>query len=504
MTTQNLKKAGHIDVVREVSLLIRSHYGLVWLKSDDRPRMESLLKDVSETLKLPLFVWKPSEGLRRIDLGEAIYGTKDIHVALQQVRAYTQPALYCFHGMRPFLEDRAVRARLVDVIAVLSTSEAAIICTGSEASIPDASRACSAAVTIPGPGPDDFRDLIKAICRDLRSRTDARIDLTARSMNVLLKNLQGLTLIEAEKILTKAFVEDGKLDERDIELVLEEKKAIVERTGLLEFIPAGHGFSDIADLKSLKAWLAKRKSIIADPEGAAGYGLPFPRGILLLGVPGSGKSLCAKAVAMEWGLPLLRMDPARLYNKYVGESERNYRRAMETAEKLAPVVLWIDEIEKAFPPGDGEDSGVSQRVLGSFLTWMQERKGDVFVTATANDIDRLPPEFLRKGRFDEIFFVDLPARDVRSEIFRIHLEARGHDPESIDLDQLAEATTAFTGAEIEQVVVSALYTAFSGEACLNTDLLLREVNQTRPLSVTRAEYIRALREWAAGRTVPAQ
>jgi SpoVK/Ycf46/Vps4 family AAA+-type ATPase len=198
------------------------------------------------------------------------------------------------------------------------------------------------------------------------------------------------------------------------------------------------------------------------------------------------------------------MDPARLYNKYIGESERNYRRAMETAEKLAPVVLWIDEIEKAFPPGNSEDSGVSQRVLGSFLIWMQERKGDVFVTATANDIDRLPAEFLRKGRFDEIFFVDLPDRDVRSEIFRIHLDRRGHDPGRIALDRLAEATAGFTGAEIEQVVVSALYTAFSGEASLGTELLLSEIHQTRPLSVTRAEYIQALREWAAGRTVPAQ
>jgi SpoVK/Ycf46/Vps4 family AAA+-type ATPase len=197
------------------------------------------------------------------------------------------------------------------------------------------------------------------------------------------------------------------------------------------------------------------------------------------------------------------MDPSRLYNKYIGESEKNYRRAMETAERLSPVVLWIDEIEKAFPPGGGDDSGVSQRVLGSFLTWLQERKGDVFVAATANDIDRLPPPLLRKGRFDEIFFVDLPAREVRREIFRIHLRRRGHDPSTFDLDALGDASEGFTGAEIEQAVVAALYTAFSGAACLSTELVAAEIRSTRPLSVVRSEYIAALRDWAADRTVSA-
>jgi SpoVK/Ycf46/Vps4 family AAA+-type ATPase len=225
--------------------------------------------------------------------------------------------------------------------------------------------------------------------------------------------------------------------------------------------------------------------------------------MLLLGVPGCGKSLSAKAVASEWGLPLLKLDPSNLYNKYVGESESNFKRAMRAAERMAPVVLWIDEIEKAFASGGGEDGGVSQRILGSFLSWMQDRKEDVFVVATANDIQSLPPEFLRKGRFDEIFFVDLPDGQTRAEVFRIHIEARGHDAEQFDLLRLAEATVGFSGSEIEEVVVSALYTAFSGNASLTTEALAAEVHATRPLSVTMAERIEAMRSWARGRAVRA-
>jgi SpoVK/Ycf46/Vps4 family AAA+-type ATPase len=253
----------------------------------------------------------------------------------------------------------------------------------------------------------------------------------------------------------------------------------------------------------LKRWLAQRRAIITDPQKAAAIGLPFPKGILLVGVPGCGKSLAAKAVAMEWGLPLLKLDPANLYNKYVGESERNFKRAMQTAERMAPVVLWIDELEKAFASAGDEDGGVSMRVLGSFLSWMQDRRGDVFVVATANDVTRLPPEFLRKGRFDEIFFVDLPGEEARRALFEIHLRRRNQAPERFDLPALARATEGFSGAEVEQVIVSGLYTAFSAGAPLSTAMLLEEAARTRPLSRTMGERIHALRMWARDRTVSA-
>lgn len=266
--------------------------------------------------------------------------------------------------------------------------------------------------------------------------------------------------------------------------------------------PVESSLSEIADLRGLKAWLAKRKAVVTQPERAEEFGLDFPRGVLLLGVPGCGKSLSAKAVAAEWHMPLLKLDPSNLYNKYIGESERNFKRAMRTAEKVAPVVLWIDELEKAFATG-GEDGGVSQPVLGSLLTWMQDRKGDVFVVATANDISRLPAEFLRKGRFDEIFFVDLPDTATRGEIFRIHLASRGQDSSAFDLGILADATTGFSGSEIEEVVVSSLYTAFSTSDELTMALLLSEAEGTVPLSVSRAEHVEELRAWARERARPA-
>lgn len=357
---------------------------------------------------------------------------------------------------------------------------------------------------MPDPTIDEYRDLLLHIVRDLRFKDNLEVELSTQQESQLLNNIKGLTLTEAEKILTKIMIVDNKLSVEDIRDIVDAKKEIIEKEGVLEYYPVEESMDGIAGLTNLKDWLEKRKNIVIDPDGAKKFGLDFPKGILVLGVPGCGKSLCAKAVAMEWGLPLLKFDTANLYNKYIGETEKNLKKAIETSEKMSPVILWIDEIEKAFSSVSSDhDGGVSTRIFGTFLSWMQDRKADVFIFATANDVSKLPPEFLRKGRFDEIFFVDLPGAESRNKIFEIHLQKRNKNISDFDLELLTQLTENFTGSEIEQLVVSGLYTAFSAGKELSTDIIAEEINKTAPLAVTMAERIKNLRQWAESRTVNA-
>ncbi len=501
--TPDRGRSEYFDLNNELNLLIRSRYSLICLETTEEERAESLLKHLSDDLDLPFFIWTPTKGLQRSDFDKGIYGTADIKVALNHIEASELPAIYHLQSAGPHITDNVVSTKITEVVRLLTNIEGALVLTGKDIEIPATAKSHTAFLKLPLPDRQDYANLLQEIYNDLRARMRIEVDMTADDLNLLLNNLNGLTLIEAKKVLTKAIIEDRKLSSEDIMLVIEAKKAIVEQDGLLEYFPVKESMADIADMATLKAWLVKRKSIITEPERAKDYGLSFPKGILLLGIPGSGKSLCAKAVAMEWNLPLLKMDPSGLYNKYIGESEKNFKRAMDTAEKMAPIVLWIDEIEKAFSSGESEDGGVSQRVLGIFLSWMQERQGDIFIVATSNDVMRLPPEFLRKGRFDEIFFLDLPDPEVRATIFKIHLRQRGCNPAEYDLNQMAEISDGFSGAEIEQVVVSALYTAFSEKSSLSTKHLIEELTRTRPLSKTRAEDVVFLRQWARERTVAA-
>ena len=491
------------DSVREMGLLVRSGHSLLLAGGGEDPdRLETLLAHLAASLDLPLFVWTRARGLARHGQTGAAYGTDDPGRALSHITSSPIPALYLLRSMETHLGNDVIASRLAEAARALRGVGGALILPGVGLELPGELAARATPVALPGPGREELRGLLTHILRDISARRPVEVDLTVAEREQLLGHMAGLTLLEAEKILTKAIIEDGRLSVEDIRHVVDAKRAVVEKEGLLEYTPLEDHRTEVADLAGLKEWLRKRTAILADPARARAFGLTFPKGILLVGVPGCGKSLSAKAVAAEWSLPLLRLDPSALYNKYIGESERNFRRAMDAAERMAPVVLWIDELEKAFASG-GEDGGVSQRILGSFLSWMQERKGDVFVVATANDVSRLPPEFLRKGRFDEIFFVDLPDAATRGEIFRIHLALRDQHPAGFDLPTLAAATPDFSGAEIEQVVISGLYTAFSGTGVLDTPLLLEEVGRTRPLATTMREKVAAMRAWARERTVPA-
>jgi SpoVK/Ycf46/Vps4 family AAA+-type ATPase len=306
--------------------------------------------------------------------------------------------------------------------------------------------------------------------------------------------------LDARKIMRQIIHDDGAISDRDVHAAQQAKFALLGRSGVLHFEPDVLSFDQVAGLQRLKRWIAQRKPIFAQSKPPPG--LDPPRGVLLLGVQGSGKSLAAKACAAGFGVPLLRLDFAALYNKYHGETERNLRESLQTAEAMAPCVLWCDEIEKGLATSDSDD-GVSRRVLGALLTWMSERKAAVFLVATANSIEQLPPELLRKGRFDEIFFVDLPQRGARADAFAIHLQKRGQTPDAFDLAALAAASEGFSGAEIEQAVVAALYATHADARVLDQTALLRALGDTRPLSVIMAERVDWLRQWASERCVPA-
>jgi SpoVK/Ycf46/Vps4 family AAA+-type ATPase len=492
------------DALHDLELLFRARHGLIHLDTAEEDRAEGLLAHVADRLGIPLFTWSRSQGISRGDLASPIYETEEPGKALQHVSVARIDGVYHFRSLLGSLAGKDLLISLLrDAAKSLEQFRGAIVVTGDEPELPSVLRDIAAHVTLPGPSDEEFSEMLTRLARDISERQHVEITLSKDEHSSLVRHLSGLTLMEAEKILTKAIIEDGSLGVADIQRVIAAKKEVVEREGLLEYYPTEATMAGVADLVTLKAWLRKRKAVVQEPERAAEFGLGFPKGVLLLGVPGCGKSLSAKAVAAEWSLPLLKLDPSNLYNKYVGESESNFKRAMKAAERMAPVVLWIDELEKAFASGGSDDGGVSQRVLGTFLSWMQDRQGDVFVVATANNIQALPPEFLRKGRFDEIFFVDLPDDETRGEVFRIHLSQRGHDPERFDLLRLAEESTGFSGSEIEEVVVSALYTAFSDGSSLDTEALSVEIAGTKPLSVTMGERISAMRKWAEGRAVRA-
>lgn len=493
------------DPLAELSLLVRARYGLIVMETAEAEPAEEMARHVASDLSVHYYHWTRSKGLRRGGGPGDPYidDTKEPHDALTFIEREGS-GIMLLRDMVPYLDNPLVVSHLLDALKAFDMRRGSLLLVGQDVRLPDALRPLATTFRVPPPTYDAYRALVERVIREYSARMPVVVELTPQDRGRLIQNLMGLSLSEAEKIVTRQIIEDGALRARDIEGVIAAKRQAVKQDGLLEYYPAEAPMSNVAGLTGLKHWLARRRTVIADPQRAAAMGLDFPKGVLLLGVPGCGKSLCAKAIACEWGLPLLKLDPANLYDKYIGDSEKNFKRAMQTAERMAPVVLWIDELEKAFASNNSEsDGGVSRRVFGTFLSWLQDRRGSVFVVATSNDVSQLPPEFIRKGRFDEVFFVDLPTDAARSDVFRIHLQKRNQDILRFDLARLADASHGFSGAEIEGCVAGALYTAFSAGAPLTTELILDEVGRTRPLSQTMPERVDGLREWARPRVVMA-
>jgi SpoVK/Ycf46/Vps4 family AAA+-type ATPase len=391
---------------------------------------------------------------------------------------------------------------LRDIARLFTAARRSLVICAPEIPVPVDLRASVAPFTLDLPDAVELKRMVVRTLRDLGAPRALKIDLAVPELERLIGTLRGLTLPEAQRLVLQAALDDLRLDRADLRAIVTRKKELLARDGVLTLHPSEASLRHVGGLAALKGWLRTRGAAFG-PE-ARRYGLEPPRGLLLIGVQGCGKSLCARAVASEWDLALLQLEAGALFDKYVGESERNLRRALGTAEAMAPCVLWIDEIEKGFTARDAAaDGGLSRRLLGALLTWMQERTAPVFTIATANDVSALPPEMLRKGRFDEIFFVDLPAEPERRSIAAIHLARRRQDPARFDLAEVARVTDGYSGAEIEAAVVSALYVAFAAKAPLETSHLLEAVAGTVPLSRTCREPIEALRAWARGRAVPA-
>ena len=493
---------------RDLALLLRSRHPLVVCETVEEQRFEALVRAVSSELTLPLWTWSAASGLIPSHPADA-EKSLELAFALRQIRQASGDGTWLLKDPMAQLDQAATLRLLRETAQEFAGSSRTIVLVAP--SMPSKPELEDIAVRFEFalPDADELRRLLQTTVRRLpRENPAAHVRLTREEAEGIVSDLQGLTLFEAERALARAIVEDNELTAADRPRIRAMKKGLVEGGGLLELIPAPESLDQLGGLERLKRWVATRRVGFL-PEGVVSDGarkaLDPPKGLLLLGVQGCGKSVAAKAIAAAWGLPLLALDAGRLLAPYVGESERNLRDALRRVERMAPCVLWIDEIEKAFvSTGSSEsDGGVSKRLVGALLTWMQERAARVFLIATANSVRDLPPEMMRKGRVDEVFFLDLPDKKARAEIFRLHLARRGEDPERFDRSAVADASEGFSGAEIEQAVVSALYEARAGGFPLDTAALLTALRSTRPLSVLRAEEIAALRSWASGRCVQA-
>lgn len=491
---------------KDLELLLRSRMPIILIETRDEARMLNLLKSIAFARNteqyLPLFRWSITDGLQRLDIDlEPQLHNADPKDVLKHIRAVDKAGIYVLLDFHPYLEDPVNVRLLKDICIRFKKIQRHIILVSHKISAPKELDSFIARFDMALPSDADRKTIVKNVAAEwANDNPGSQVQIDQKAYKLLIQNLSGLTARDTEQLARNAIYHDGAISKSDLPDVMRAKYELLNRGGILQFEYDTVRFNEVGGLKNLKNWLNNRKVAFRN-EGISPH-LDTPKGILLIGVQGCGKSLAAKATAGILGTPIVRLDFATLFNKYHGETERNLRESLKTADVMAPCVLWIDEIEKGLA-GRGGETGTTERVLGTFLTWMAEKQSAVFVVATANDISSLPPELIRKGRFDEIFFVDLPKGEIRIQILQIHLAARGQSSDQFDLRQIAAAARGFSGAEIEQAIVSALYAAHAQGAELHTKHLLVEIAKTRPLSVVMAERISTLRQWANGRTVSA-
>ena len=476
----------YADTASDLKALIQSRHPIVTIDTVEEERVDNLLQSVAADLHVPLFTWTVTHGLQRVGEGAAaIYGTANPQVLVKHLATLTVCGVFHLKDLHAHLGDATVARGLRDIAQAFLTTGSTAVLSGEGIHLPSELSRDAIPFELHLPNRDELQAIVHQTLHALKGKQNITVALGPDGMESLIQALSGLTLNQARQAIAWAVLDDGALDAGE--------------EGLLEFHPPEDNAMELGGFEHLKAWLERAR--VGFTNEARALGLPAPRGILLVGVQGCGKSLAAKAIASAWKQPLLKLDAARLYDKFIGESEKNLRKALDFAEAIAPSILWIDEIEKGFAAGGEADAGLSQRILGSFLTWLQERQAPVFVAATANDVLALPPELLRKGRFDDIFFVDLPDAARRGAIFRIHLALRRQDATQFDLPALVAASNGFSGAEIEQAITAGLYRALHDKQPLTTAMLCEEMRGTQPLSVSRKEDVERLRQMARGRFV---
>ena len=482
----------------EIEDLIKARYSLIWITSPEENRVEEALRKLCVEREMRLEVWSITEGFKTIANGQGTRDVKDPMKAIDHVMRAEGRSLFVLRDFHPFLKEPAVVRRLRDAATELRKTKKSLLVLSPVTKIPpELEKSISAVLDWELPNRIEIEGAARKVLPNLPTSTQQVIESDPTFMERVVEGALGLTLVEAENVFAKSAVRTHTFD---LETILEEKKQIIRKSGLLEYYEHREEFSDVGGMDILKDWLVKRRNAFS--SRARDFGLPLPKGILLIGVPGTGKSLTAKAVGALWQMPLLRLDVGKIFGGLVGSSEENMRSVIKTSEAIAPAVLWIDELEKGFSgtASSGQtDGGTTSRVFASFITWLQEKTTPVFVIATANNVHQLPPELLRKGRFDEIFFCDLPDREDRAQILDIHVRKKKRDPGQFDMDRLLEATVDFSGAELEQAVVAALYDAFDTGNDLTTEGLLRTLREMVPLAITMREMIESMREWARTR-----